>query len=342
MNPDVPPPLEVICMKAMAPNADDRHPSTRALAGDIESWLDDEPIAAYRVAVAFHERRLVENPNRGKDREALARIHSNLGNALHFLGRNAEAESVHRTALSEFLGLVVQNPRSSAHRERLAVAYSNLGWVLRAFGRKDEADSAYNASLAEYKDLTPASLQNRSASVDPGLTALFISQGWPSDSDSTAGDDPDEGPRPIGPQPAMANILLTRDDAGPPEPPRVPDNFAAFFERGKRAHKAGDRDQAIADYTAAARIDPTFAEVYNRRGNAYLDKGEIDRAIADYSRALHLDPGDPVLYYNRGKALEAKGAHAPAIADFSEAVRLDPHFTKAHVRRSKAYNALGR
>ena len=61
----------------------------------------------------------------------LARIHSNLGNALHFLGRNVEAEVAHRTALAEFQALVERNPRSAESRERLAVAYSNLAWVLR-------------------------------------------------------------------------------------------------------------------------------------------------------------------------------------------------------------------
>ena len=333
VNPDVPAPLEAICLKAMCPKAEGRHPSARALAGDLERWLDDEPIAAYQVAVAYHERRIGENPHRFKDREALARIHSNLGNALHFLGRNVEAEVVHRTALAEFLSLVVENPRSASHRERLAVAYSNLGWVLRALGKKDDADQAYNASLAEYKALTHTSLLNRSSN-DPGLTALFVSQGWPSDSDSSVGDPSEEISRPIGTHPAPP-----KGEAGSP---REPDDFAAFFERGKLAHKAGARDQAIADYTAAIRIDPTFAEVYNRRGNAYLDKGECDRAISDYSRAIRLDPEDPVLYYNRGKAFEAKSEHNQAIADFTEAIRIDPQFTKAHIRRSKAYNALDR
>ncbi len=39
--------LEAICLKAMALKVEDRYESPRALAGDIERWLADEPVAAY-------------------------------------------------------------------------------------------------------------------------------------------------------------------------------------------------------------------------------------------------------------------------------------------------------
>ena len=41
---DVPPTLEAICRKAMAVRQEDRYPSVRGLAADIESWLADEPV----------------------------------------------------------------------------------------------------------------------------------------------------------------------------------------------------------------------------------------------------------------------------------------------------------
>jgi eukaryotic-like serine/threonine-protein kinase len=43
----IPPALEAICLKAMALGPTDRFPSARALAGDIEHWLADEPVSAY-------------------------------------------------------------------------------------------------------------------------------------------------------------------------------------------------------------------------------------------------------------------------------------------------------
>jgi eukaryotic-like serine/threonine-protein kinase len=51
VNPDVPPALESICLKAMARAPEDRYPSARALAEDVERWLADEPVSAHRDGV---------------------------------------------------------------------------------------------------------------------------------------------------------------------------------------------------------------------------------------------------------------------------------------------------
>jgi tRNA A-37 threonylcarbamoyl transferase component Bud32 len=48
----VPAALEAICLKAMALRPEDRYAAARALADDIEHWLADEPVAAYREAWA--------------------------------------------------------------------------------------------------------------------------------------------------------------------------------------------------------------------------------------------------------------------------------------------------
>ena len=48
VNPRVPRPLEAICLKAMATSPEGRYPDAEALAGEIERWLADEPVAAYR------------------------------------------------------------------------------------------------------------------------------------------------------------------------------------------------------------------------------------------------------------------------------------------------------
>ncbi|MFN9718704.1 MAG: serine/threonine-protein kinase [Planctomycetota bacterium] len=45
--PSIPKPLEMICLKAMAPSPADRYSSVRALSEDIERWLADEPVSAW-------------------------------------------------------------------------------------------------------------------------------------------------------------------------------------------------------------------------------------------------------------------------------------------------------
>ena len=48
VNGQIPRPLEAICLKAMALKPEDRYPSPKDLASDVEHWLADEPVSAYR------------------------------------------------------------------------------------------------------------------------------------------------------------------------------------------------------------------------------------------------------------------------------------------------------
>jgi tetratricopeptide (TPR) repeat protein len=48
VKPAVPAALEAVCLKAMALRPEDRYPTPRDLAGDIERWLADEPVGAWR------------------------------------------------------------------------------------------------------------------------------------------------------------------------------------------------------------------------------------------------------------------------------------------------------
>ncbi len=52
LNPRIPRPLEAVCRKALALRPRDRYPSALALAQDIEHWLADEPVTAWREPLA--------------------------------------------------------------------------------------------------------------------------------------------------------------------------------------------------------------------------------------------------------------------------------------------------
>ena len=49
--------LEAICLRAMAHLPEDRYPSCRALADDLDRWMADEPITAWREPLARRARR---------------------------------------------------------------------------------------------------------------------------------------------------------------------------------------------------------------------------------------------------------------------------------------------
>src|SRR5207248_625379 len=56
-NPEVPRPLEAICLKALAVRPDDRYASAQALADEIERWLANEPVTALREPWTARARR---------------------------------------------------------------------------------------------------------------------------------------------------------------------------------------------------------------------------------------------------------------------------------------------
>jgi serine/threonine protein kinase len=60
-NPEVPCPLEAICLKALATLPEDRYPSAQAMADDLERWLSDSPVIAYREPWATRTRRVIDH-----------------------------------------------------------------------------------------------------------------------------------------------------------------------------------------------------------------------------------------------------------------------------------------
>ena len=50
---------------------------------------------------------------------------------------------------------------------------------------------------------------------------------------------------------------------------------------------------AIADYSQAIRLRPTYAVAYNNRGVAYMASGYPDQALCDFNRAIQLQPDFP-------------------------------------------------
>jgi serine/threonine-protein kinase len=59
VNKKAPRPLEAICLKAMAKDPDHRYASAAEVAGDIQHWLADEPVSAWREPWATRARRWV-------------------------------------------------------------------------------------------------------------------------------------------------------------------------------------------------------------------------------------------------------------------------------------------
>jgi serine/threonine-protein kinase len=57
VNASIPRPLEAVCLRAMARKPEDRYGSPSELAGEIERWLADEPVSAWRDPLLVRVRR---------------------------------------------------------------------------------------------------------------------------------------------------------------------------------------------------------------------------------------------------------------------------------------------
>ena len=100
--------------------------------------------------------------------------------------------------------------------------------------------------------------------------------------------------------------------------------FTEAADRGSKAFKNRDFDQAISAFDEMIRLDPNHSEAHRWRGDASLNKHDYDKALSEYDEAIRLDPANGMAYCCRGAALTAKNEAENAIAAFDEAIRLDP------------------
>ena len=114
VNARVPAALEAVCRKAMSVDPRDRYPSPRALADEIEHWLADEPVAAWKEPWLVRSRRWVS-----RHRTPVAAVTAGVAVAVlslvHLLN-DYHLRSVERKAHAE--GLVVALSTAEVERSR--------------------------------------------------------------------------------------------------------------------------------------------------------------------------------------------------------------------------------
>jgi tetratricopeptide (TPR) repeat protein len=103
-----------------------------------------------------------------------------------------------------------------------------------------------------------------------------------------------------------------------------------------------DPRAAIAAYTEAIRLDPSWAAPYNRRGRAYTDLHEYDIALTDINRALELNPKAKFAYVSRAKNYIDMGQYPRALDDAEKALQLDPNLPNAYFLRGVAKRRMSR
>jgi len=96
-----------------------------------------------------------------------------------------------------------------------------------------------------------------------------------------------------------------------------------LFNSGLAKSEAGDIQGAIADYTAAIRLNPNYAKAYNKRGIIHArNLQDYPAAKADFDRAIAINPNYGDAYYNRARVREFLEDKPGANADYQKAAEL--------------------
>ena len=100
---------------------------------------------------------------------------------------------------------------------------------------------------------------------------------------------------------------------------------------GNREAATEDYNQAAEAYRKAISIKPSEAAYHNNLGQALGKLGKADEAAAEYTTAAQLDPGNAGLYYfNLGASLTNTGKVDEANAAFDKAIAATPPNTEAY------------
>lgn len=112
----------------------------------------------------------------------------------------------------------------------------------------------------------------------------------------------------------------------------------AHFNLGSALAHSGGLEEAIAEYETALRLKPDYAEAYNNLGNALSHlPGRLPDAIAHYETALRIDPGMAEAHANLGNALAQTTGRLPdAIREYQAAVRIRPELARLRVNLANA------
>lgn len=127
------------------------------------------------------------------------------------------------------------------------------------------------------------------------------------------------------------------DDPKSPKERRV----FALRSRGLAHHFKRNYDLAIADLSAAIKLDSSDEALFRFLGDAYYGKQDYDRAIAEYSAAIRLDATNPYSFSGRAAAHQKKSAFDEALSDLNAAMKLDPKSKNFHFARGNAHFGKG-
>ncbi len=334
LRPDLPFEVVVICETAMDKDRTRRYPGAAALADDLDRHLAGDPIQA-RPATWTHRMR-----KRARKHRALVRVTAGCVLALALGGW----EYHRRTArLSAEAALREEETRAlerkvAAERARRAEAQRLLDQA-RLLGGKDalavldkavEADGEFVEAL-----FTRASLRR----------AMGDGQGALADLDELLRIQPTDA-RAVVVRAGLLDQVFGEHDRALAEYDRLVEmdvkKEVALTARGRARQIRRDHDAAIADFTAALKVNPQYADARVNRGASYVQIGRLREALDDLHTVARQEPDNAILYHWLGVIHHSTSDYQEALRYADLAVQRNPMYADAWLQRSHSLSELGR
>src|SRR5688500_13206151 len=114
------------------------------------------------------------------------------------------------------------------------------------------------------------------------------------------------------------------------------------LERGRALLEQGILNEAIAELSSAASLDPRLSQAHSLLAVAYDRKGLRERAKDSYERAVDVNEADPQALNNLGYSLYVGGNYRAAVERLKRAARLAPGDTRILNNLALAQTRLGK
>jgi len=109
-----------------------------------------------------------------------------------------------------------------------------------------------------------------------------------------------------------------------------PESVAAHIRRGQAYRDQRRADDAIRDWSDAARLAQRSTQPLELLGDLYSTQGDDARAASAYEKCVQLDPQDATRQYKLGLARYRAGSPSAAIEPLRRAVGINDNFGEAH------------
>jgi len=115
----------------------------------------------------------------------------------------------------------------------------------------------------------------------------------------------------------------------PPPLPAQANTFESLFRQGTEALRAGNLDQAGQDFSAAVKMNPSFAEASFNLGLVRMQQGQYEEAIASLEHSLTLKPRLRGAHLFLGIAHYRRDEYDKAIPALKRETEIDPSNAQA-------------